>query len=359
MSSLTPTLPKSVARKLLSSDTTHDAAQYATPGTFVYSNDIRALRSDDELYQLVESILESRLLEAAHSFRVQSIEIVNTPEIQLTEFKSRLEKKKDGQIRFLFHGTKAANYDSIFDNGFSLDDEHFGDTDTRYVEKGVYLTPDPEYCAAYIKETAGITKYQFSEPVQVGLEFQVLGCIALVGTTQQVTRKEVGMVIPESLDSHWAYLDSTGNVTGNVKERFTEEYVFREPESVYPRFRITLKRIEQEVIWVDRKISNSENSQHVEHLKGVPSFFLYATADSRKALEALKKRKPGTEYRAMTAGRGGEDFVKKLRREGITCKVLVFCGTVSKHKPWADKIQDTAVTASGRTMYSFATWADY
>ena len=301
--------------------------------------------------------MDSRLLTTAHSFQVVSVEIVSAVKAQSREFKTKLEKKQDSEIRFLFHGTRTANHDSIFDNGFLLDEEHFGDTDAGYIGKGVYLTPGPEYCASYIKDTAGITKYKYGEPVQVGVQFQVLGCIAIVGTTQQKMKKEVGMVIPESLDSHWGYVDIKGNVTGKVSERFAEEYVIRETQGIYPRFRITLKRITREVIWVDPNITNSENSGHVQRLKKAPGIFLYATADPGRALEALKKRKPGTEYRAMTAGRGGEDFVKKVRGEGITCKVMVFCGTVRYHKPWADKIKDTAVTASAQTMYSFATWA--
>ena len=50
---------------------------------------------------------------------------------------------------------------------------------------------------------------------------------------------------------------------------------------------------------------------------------------------AMQKKKEGVEYRAITAGRCGEDFVKSLRVIGISCSVLVFCMSVDYHKTWA------------------------
>ena len=347
MSGLTPTLSKATAKAFLSNDTAYSGEP---------SGNIKTLNRGDNIYKLVESTLDERIISAAHSHRLEAIEIVNASKDRSQKFKKRLEMKLDTDIRFLFHGTKKSNHSSIFDIGFSLTEEHFGDTDEGYIGKGVYLTPSPEYCASYIKETEGITKYRYSEPVKIGTRFGVLGCIAIVGTTRQKEKKEVGALIPDWLDSHWAWVTSGGSVTGDKSKRFAEEYAIRETEGIYPRFRISLKRITREVIWIDLNITSKENSGYVQRLKQVEGIFVYATANVDDALQALKRKKPGTEYRAITAGRGGEEFVKKVRGEGIHCKILVFCGTVKYHKPWADKLKDVTVTATPAAMISFAKW---
>ena len=49
-----------------------------------------------------------------------------------------------GNIHFLFHGSNITNHESIFNQGFLVDKEHFGDTDEGYIGKGVYFSPHPE-----------------------------------------------------------------------------------------------------------------------------------------------------------------------------------------------------------------------
>ena len=69
--------------------------------------------------------------------------------------------------------------------------------------------------------------------------------------------------------------------------------------------------------------------------------------------------KEGTEYRVITSGTGGEDFVRTLRGKlCITCKVLVFCMSVGYHKTWAGKYDNVKVTRSAQQMIKFATWQD-
>ena len=117
-------------------------------------------------------------------------------------------------------------------------------------------------------------------------------------------------------------------------------------------------QVTREVIWVDPNVNNMENTRYVQHLKQVPGISLLATTSTDEALLFLQRKKPGTEYRAMTAGRGGEQFVTRVRDCGIHCRVLVFCGAVEYHKTWAKKFDKTEVTDSVQEMIKFATWKD-
>ena len=112
----------------------------------------------------------------------------------------------------------------------------------------------------------------------------------------------------------------------------------------------------REVIWVDPNIHNQENSGYVQQLQATEGISLYSTSKASEALRVLKNRKAGTEYRAITAGRGGKEFVKSLRAKGIDCRVLVFCGNAELHKTWVRDYFHVEVTDSNSEMMEFATW---
>ena len=320
------------------------------------SSNLKIIYANDPVYKFVQKTVEERLLKCPHSFQLSKVEIIPAPISNSVKFQSALGNPTTSRPNFLFHGTNETNHQSIFNNGFSLDDNHFGDTDKGYIGKGVYLSSFPEYCAAYIKKTPGITRYAYYEPVQVGVTCKLLGCIALNGRTRQLYQKDYGTEIESNLESRWAWVDKQGDVTTNSLTFFAQEYAIKEPVKVYPRFRISLTRVTKEVVWVDPNIGNAENSRYVAELKVESGISLYATSSSDKALAALKKRKEGTLYRAITAGRGGEEFVRSLRSAGIHCKVMVFCGTVAYHKEWAKKFSNVEVTNSTETFKKYATW---
>ena len=240
-----------------------------------------------------------------------SIELRQTLPTISREFKRLVES--NGNIHLLFHGTKESNHESIFTGGFDLQ-KYRGDTDKGYIGKGVYLSPIPEYSASYIKETSGITRFQYVNPVNVGCTCKLLGCLAHVGRTRRLFSKDYNSDIESYLDSRWVWVIENGEVADKNDKEFAVEYVIKRSVSVLPAFRVSLQRITHEVIWVDPNIGNSENSGYVRELKQCSVFFL-ATTSQEKALEALKKKKEGTQYRAITSGSGGEDLVRTLRRE--------------------------------------------
>lgn len=121
----------------------------------------------------------------------------------------------------------------------------------------------------------------------------------------------------------------------------------------------SFQSVNREVVWVDPNIGNFENSGYVHQLKKSQNIPLFATASVSRAIEALKVRKDGTTYRAITSGRGGENFVHSLRiKHSIMCEILVFCGSVDYHRTWASKYRNVRVTDSAREMMRYATWND-
>ena len=317
---------------------------------------ISPLQFTTQEHQLLEGILDQRLLLCKHSFRVSRIEVGQTSRHRSGAFRQRVESYTN--VHLLFHGTKEDNHESIFRNGFDLQ-KHRGDTDLGYIGKGVYLSPIPEYSAAYIRDTAGITRFAYITPVAEGTSFKLLGCLTYVGRTRRLYTKDYDSEIESHLDSRWAWVKTDGNVADKNDEMFAVEYVIKESISVIPAVRISLERVNREVIWVDPNIGNSENSGYVRELKQTRGIFLFATTSATRALNALQKKKEGTQYRAITSGSGGEEFVRRLRRElSVVCKVLVFCMSVDYHKTWARKYGSVEVTNSSQRMKAFATWSD-
>lgn len=321
------------------------------------ADSLKTLDDSSELYKKVETIFNERLaLKSAHAFHLDKIEVVSASRSLSTEFKRRLHKKSN--ICFGFHGTTESNHTSIFNQGFSLGKEHVGQTDFGYIGRGIYLSPHPEYSAAYIKGTPGIRLHTYRDPVVIGMSCKLLGCIVILGDTRRVRQMEYKTEIDKSLDSQWAWVTSNADVTTDRSEYFALEYAIREPQGVYPRFRFSLTRVTREVIWVDPEIDNDENSGYVRRLKSNSNIFVFATNSSATALAALKKKKEETYYRAITAGTGGEEFVRSIRDAGLQCRVLVFCQNVDYHSTWARNFYRTKVTRDKSEMIKFATWTN-
>ena len=125
------------------------------------SDSVRSLLPDHELYKSVEVLIDRSLSECEHTFRVEKLEIICASSSLSTNFKRYVAEKGDSDVYFLFHGTKPSNHESIFNNGFLIDEDHFRYTDKGYIGKGVYLSPHVEYSASYIKDTEGITRFQY------------------------------------------------------------------------------------------------------------------------------------------------------------------------------------------------------
>ena len=319
----------------------------------VPASTVENLERSDPRYKLVCDILEEQLLLCPHAFYIESIEIVSEERSQSCAFHEILAKESRSKIYLLFHGTKSTNLDCISNEGFSL--KYFGATDDGYFGKGVYLTPLPEYSAAYIKGTRGVTQWCYTDPVRVGLTCTLLGCITIVGCTKQITHytKEV------KGDSHWVWVNDQGNVTTNKADYFAQEYVIKNPKRVYPRFRITLRRVNKELIWFDKNITTAENQSYIITLKVETGISVYATDDKDKALNALKKKKEDIEYRLVTSGSEGEGLVRLCRQADIHCDIMVFCRNTEYHKEWVGKFSNIQMTNKKDQFMSFAKWEDY
>ena len=112
----------------------------------------------------------------------------------------------------------------------------------------------------------------------------------------------------------------------------------------------------RKVVWVDPRVGNRENSSYVRYLRMVEGISLHATTSATEALEVLLAKDPKVEYRAITAGTGGKEFIESLRANEINCPVLVFCGSFDWHSKWARKFKNVEVTVDPSRMYEFATW---
>ena len=306
--------------------------------------------------KVVEEMVYEGLKASPHSMKLNNIEQVGSTECRSREFRKRAQPFANPNLKLLFHGTQEKNHATIFEEGFLLDPDHWGDTDKGFIGQGVYTSPLPEYSAAYIKKTEGITRFAYTDPVALGTKFALLGCVVVTGRTRYLSKKEYGTEI-DGYDSHTSWVTANGDPTEEIaEERFAKEYAIKEVAGVYARYVITLTRVNKETIWFDPNIENGENAQHRLDLERLNGFALYAVSDQAKALAVMKRKKKETSYRIVTAGRDGEEFVRKIRAAGITDRVLVFCMNVKYHQSWAKKFSDVLVTNTTSQMKAFASW---
>ena len=115
---------------------------------------------------------------------------------------------------------------------------------------------------------------------------------------------------------------------------------------------------QKEVVWVDVNVNNTENTGIQLYLrKKYPNICLFTTTNVDEAVGALKNKRAGIEYRAVTSGRLGEDFTRKVREHAkLKCKIMVFCMGVEYHRMWAMRFSDVTVTRSTQDMLAYCTW---
>jgi len=115
---------------------------------------------------------------------------------------------------------------------------------------------------------------------------------------------------------------------------------------------------QKEVIWVDANVNNAENTGIQSYLrKKYPNIRLFTTTNMDEAVGALKNKRAGTDYRAVTSGRLGEDFTTKVRKHAkLKCKIMVFCMRVDYHQMWARRFSDVIVTCYTQNMLDYCTW---
>jgi hypothetical protein len=302
-----------------------------------------AMTVDDRMFQMLEIIIDKRLNRCPHSFQLTTINKVFLPpaieEPQRLNFLSVLNSEENSRPLFLFA---------------PISDKRFNITDINQ------LTPHPEYAAAQLTNPPGITYFDFNDPVKVGVTFTLLGCIALSGSTKLLHKRHT--TEESRLDSQFIWVDRKGQPTLAPELFYAQEYVIKESSRIYPCYRITLTRVNKHVVWVDPNINNYENSHSCNVLKQNRSIQLHPTNnkdDAVKALMMIKEKKNGDEYRAVTAGTGGPEFMKSLTEAGINCKVLVYCGTPRYHNGWASKYRNVEVTNSTTTFMKFATFGSF
>eukprot|EP00117_Sycon_ciliatum_P047892 scpid70167/ scgid34169/ len=318
-------------------------------------------------YRLVRRLFDERIELAQHGFRLARLEETTPKRRQRGAFKAHAdqaaEKEKAGggscPLVFMFHGTSTKNHDSILSSGFQ--EEKFGGaTDEGYVGRGVYMTPDPEYSMAFI-EASHVHRYHYTNPVHtVGSEVKLFGLVVSPGVCQFVTEMAYGADMPSGIESRCAWVNKSANPVAGKNSRFATELVVANPTRVLPRFVLTLVKVAKEIVWLDPNIDGEENRRYAAQLHGdaTAQGHLFATSNETSALRILRRKKDGVRRRAVTAGTGGEHFVRRLREEArLGCEVLVFCGNVAYHGSWAKKFENVRVTSSVSVFKEFARWS--
>ena len=321
-----------------------DNAWHATP-----------LPLTDARCRMVRTMFDERIAAQAHAFRLATVDISTAPYARVEAFQ-RLSAQSE--MLFMFHGTDRDCHGSILHKGF-LEEKIAGKTDEGYIGKGFYTTPDPEYSVAFIRDT-GVERLAYHNPVpDIGTEVRLLGVLTLPGRPQFVKELEMGADVPDGFQSRYAWVNSDANPTTSPGERFATELVIRDPNRLYPRFVLNMVRVKKEIVWLDPRMDNDENTGYAQTFYAESkNAHVYCTKSEEFALKVLKRRKDDTERRVVTAGSGGKEFVTKLRSASCGCdsKVLVFCGNVAYHSSWAREFANIEVTNDTHRFQEFVRW---
>jgi len=188
---------------------------------------------------------------------------------------------------------------------------------------------------------------------------KLVACYVIVGKKVKILKEQNSGPIEEGYDSVSVYVDTKGNATAERSpgQGRAEEIVIPTGARVLPRFVISVTRVDHVIIWRDPKMENTENSDLAQKLRLYKNIRSICAAN-QDCIRLIRARKSSIQYRIVTAGTEGEEYVALVRHMGYDVDILVFCMNVGWHEKWAAKYDKVKVTASTSEMLKFCTWAD-
>ena len=324
-----------------------------------------------DLFMAVQSQF-NRLMEWNHlsEFRLDAIRLVIAPKKAglkdqfLAELDARAEHRN--RISTVFHGTFPQHVENICTRGF--DDTRIGSqTDVGWYGRGHYFTPNVEYAVAYTQNKKGqVRRLNFGDAVDVGASVKsVIMCFVIEGKSRKLEDTEqsdfLGKHIAATYDSHSVYVDTSGEIC-NEASMHAKELVIPTSKAVLPFCVLSVTRVDKCILWRDPNLFNKENTQLILKLYADNKKVRLLFVDVKCKERVLCKWKSGVDYRIVTAGSEGKEFVKKyLRCSGVQFSVknypiLVYCMSTGHHpsRVWANEIDPTIkVTASAKEFLEF------
>lgn len=234
-----------------------------------------------------------------------------------------------GEEKVLFHGTKSANFDGIFDTNF----KNLHTTDKGWYGQGIYFSSSPEYCATYAK------------PAGSGIMYLICSLVKLGNVYLVKDKSYGGKPMHDNSDTHYVKVDADGYPT-NAENSFFEEFVIKKSDQILPLYIVGLRKVHRFVLWRDAKIANSENGALFGQMKERYNFNIYGSETSVDGLATLKCKLDDPKMQCVIATNGGDEgeyFVRECRNVRSSVPIIVYCMNVDYHRQWA------AVVSSGST----------
>ncbi|UJR19131.1 hypothetical protein I4U23_022261 [Adineta vaga] len=255
---------------------------------------------------------------------------------------------EDQNERVLFHGTKIANFDGIFEANFQ---NYFGTkrTDPGWYGQGIYFSSSPQTALNYAKDNSKM-RYLLCSLVRLGKTLEIKDRISFFGKPMH-----------SDYDSHYIQIRNNGCPIQPGETSVFDEYVIKRSEQIMPLYIIGLLQVSRFVIWRDAKITNEENVNLFKKMREKYAFNIYGCQTSVEALDILKiKLRNKSEMNTVVITNGaddGEGFVRDCRKIQPSLPITVYCRNKSHHQQWAATIQgpNINVTSSSTKVFNFIT----
>lgn len=282
-----------------------------------------------------------------HAFQTSAIEYI-IESMALIHNEELYEKYVNyivpGEERILFHGTKAANFDGIFEQNF----KNLHTTDSGWYGQGLYFSSSPRYCATYAGSFGSEVMYLICSLIKLGEVYSV---------------KDMsynGKPMHSNCNTHYVKVSASGSPTDAV-DGFFEEFVIKESNQVLPLYIIGLRGVKRFVLWRDAKIADSHNSDLFVKMKQHYSFNIYGSETSAEALAILKCKLANWQMNCVIVTNGadnGEQFARDCRTVRSNIPIIVYCMSINYHQQWATAVSEHSsskiqVTGDSDEIFTF------
>ncbi|UJR18684.1 hypothetical protein I4U23_005591 [Adineta vaga] len=228
---------------------------------------------------------------------ISSMVMVSNEQLTL-EYKQYSSMLRNQNERILFHGTRdIRNVNGIFEDNF-----RFSGITGGWYGSGMYFASSPKYAAFYanLANRNPVTTYLLCNIVSLGNSLHV--------TDMSFFNKP----LHPSYNSHYI--------------------------TILPLYIVGLRLENKFVLWRNSQITDARNVELLERLKYTYHFNIYAIRTSDDALKLFKRKATSGNIKCViitNGAEGGQQFADECRKICVNVPIIVYCGQVALHQPWA------------------------
>lgn len=316
-----------------------------------YKN-LELIFSNEELFEEAEKQVRKDIESNPHEMVIIGHTIIaNKYFDEYNKIKSKIPKD-DLIEKFLYHGTRLANHQSIVRKHFSIPgQDKVEQRDEGFYGRGIYANENMFYASMYAN----------GHELETNEKASVFCCSAIYNQKYVLELTDLsqnGSPISEEIISNYginhALVGSSNNYLPieypdpDKNSIIAEEFVFPTKYQIVPICSFIVMNTNFYILWKDENIDNDENKEYMEELGKKIEVNVYFKKELNEAVDLIKLKKRNKIKLITNGGENltGKKLIKESRKIYQSNFVCLVFARNSNHLDWVTKMENVLFTSN-------------